>query len=84
MEPLQSIPVLEDESDSIQIFLKNVRVIYPSLLTTATAINLRQKYKLKIPDAIIAAEAINNKMTFITADKEIIRKIREIEVIDPN
>ncbi len=53
-------------------------------MTTATAINLRQKYKLKIPDAIIAAEAINNKMTFITADKEIIRKIREIEVIDPN
>lgn len=35
-----------------------------------TIIEIRKKYKLKLPDAIVAATAITNNATLITNDKE--------------
>ncbi len=42
-------------------------------------IEIRQKYKLKLPDAIIAAKAIVNDATLITHDKGF-KKIQELKV----
>ena len=44
------------------------------------AINLKQKYKLKLADAIIAATAINLKLPFITSDSDF-KAIKELELI---
>jgi predicted nucleic acid-binding protein len=42
--------------------------------------DIRKKYPIKTPDAIIAASAILNDATLVTADKEI-RNIKNLEVI---
>ena len=41
---------------------------------------LKQKYKLKIPDAIIAATAIVNQLPLITSDADF-KSIKELELI---
>ncbi len=45
-----------------------------------TSIELRRKYWLKIPDAIIAATALVNKVPLLTADKQLFG-IWEIDII---
>jgi predicted nucleic acid-binding protein len=46
----------------------------------AQTIKLKQKYSIKLPDAIIAATAILYKIPLITADKGF-EKIKELELI---
>lgn len=41
---------------------------------------LKQKYKIKLPDAIIAATAIHHNLSFITSDADF-KKIKELELI---
>jgi len=45
-------------------------------------INIRQKHKIKLPDAIIAATAIMNKLTLITHDVDDYSFVKDIEIID--
>lgn len=45
-----------------------------------TAISIKQKYIVKIPDAIIAATAINQGLLLLTADKGF-QKIKELPAI---
>ncbi len=44
---------------------------------------VRNKYGLKIPDATIVATAIEKDLVLITADKEILKKVDDIKIIDP-
>jgi predicted nucleic acid-binding protein len=44
------------------------------------AISLRQKYKLKTPDAIVAASALELQIPLLTSDKHF-NKIKELDVI---
>ena len=44
------------------------------------AIDLKQKYKLKLADAIIAATAIHLELPFITSDGDF-KAIKELELI---
>lgn len=48
-------------------------------LIKQSCINLRRKYSLKLPDAIIAATAFAYKIPLLTADKQF-SQIEEIEV----
>ncbi len=45
-----------------------------------TTIDLRRKYKLKTPDAILAASALELKIPLLTTDKDF-NKIKELNVI---
>jgi predicted nucleic acid-binding protein len=47
-----------------------------------TTIELRKKYKIKLPDAIIAATAIVNKFTLISHNIKDFQKITELHFID--
>ena len=47
-----------------------------------TAIQLKQQYKMKVPDALIAATAIEQKIPLLTFDKDFIR-IKEVDLILP-
>lgn len=49
----------------------------------AKTIELRQKHKLKTPDAIIASTAIVNKQTLITRNSKDFDKIQELTVFNP-
>ena len=44
-----------------------------------TIILLRKKYRIKLPDSIIAASAITNNATLVTADKDF-QKIAELNI----
>jgi predicted nucleic acid-binding protein len=47
-------------------------------------IKIRKTYKIKIPDAIIAATALANQLTIITRNTKDFEKIQELEVINPH
>ena len=48
------------------------------------AIELRQKYKIKLPDALIAATAIFYKLVLITRNVSDFQKIENLELINPH
>jgi predicted nucleic acid-binding protein len=60
--------------------LKKCTIIDFSDAIKATTIALKQKYSLKIPDAVIAATAKNFNLPLITTDKDFI-KIKDISVV---
>ena len=47
-------------------------------------IELRKKYKTKLPDAIIAATAIVNNLSLVTRNIDDFKSILELKVIDPH
>jgi len=49
----------------------------------AHTITIRKKYGLKIPDAIIAATAIVNKLTLITRNEKDFVRIYKLDLINP-
>ncbi len=51
-----------------------------SLEIKLKAIQIKQKYKLKLPDAIIAATAICYNLPFLSADSDF-KKIKELHLI---
>lgn len=46
-------------------------------------IEIRKKYKVKLPDAIIAATAIVNNFSIITRNTNDFDKIEQLEIINP-
>lgn len=69
MELLSFSEITEEEENNIKALLNDCEEI--SLLKDVKdkAIELRKKYKTKLPDAIVAASAIVNNLPLITADK---------------
>jgi predicted nucleic acid-binding protein len=69
-----------DEEASIKSFLNDLNILPLSFLIKEQAIDLRKKYQIKTPDSIIAATAIQHKLTLLTADKHF-RKVKELDLI---
>ncbi|WP_414552403.1 type II toxin-antitoxin system VapC family toxin [Anabaena sp. CCY 0017] len=72
------------DSQIFQQFVQRVEVI--NLTTTDTVliekiIEIRQQFRLKLPDAIIAAMASQNSASLVTADQEF-AKVNTIKVIN--
>ncbi len=49
-----------------------------------TTIDLRKKFKIKLPDAIVAATAIAYNLTLITRNTSDFQKISDITCLDPH
>ncbi|MBI9100241.1 MAG: PIN domain-containing protein [Spirochaetaceae bacterium] len=73
----------EEEIFTITRFLKEFKEFTVDEGIVERTIYVRKKYGLKIPDAIIVATAIEKDLTRITADKEILKKVDDIKLIDP-
>ncbi|MCX6197858.1 MAG: type II toxin-antitoxin system VapC family toxin [Bacteroidetes bacterium] len=58
------------EKRKIQSFLDQCIIIDINASLKSTVIELREKYKLKLPDAIVAATAIEYNLPLFTADKQ--------------
>ena len=67
----------------IKTFIQNnLNLIYIDDIIAEKAAFLRRKFKLKTPDAIISATAIENQFEFLTEDKELVKKLeKEIHFI---
>ncbi len=77
---LLSFPNLtKNEENQIKDLLKNFLIIDINSTIKNITIALRKKYKLKLPDSIVVATAIENNAILITEDKKL-KNIKEIEV----
>jgi predicted nucleic acid-binding protein len=80
---IELLGIKEIESKMLDIrqrMISRCHVFYLDNLIRKTTIELKQKYHLKIPDAIIAATAIVNNLTLLTADKDF-KKIKEVNLL---
>ena len=67
---LLSFPgITSSEEQQIRSFIKDCTVLFLTENVKNKTIALRRSYKIKLPDAIIAATAIENNLQLITADK---------------
>ena len=73
----------EDQEFMIRRFLSDLTEFDTDSSIIDRTIYVRKKYGLKIPDAIIVATAIEKYLVLITADKEILKKVDDIEMINP-
>jgi len=72
--------ISQHEIDVIRSLLNDCEIIGLNDTIKEIAISLKQKYSIKIPDAIIAATAKNFGLPLITADKDF-EKIEEVDII---
>lgn len=69
--------------------LKFQQLIYAAVVLgldediAGSTIEIRKQYKTKLPDAIIAATALVNKLIIITRNTKDFEKIKRLEVLNP-
>jgi predicted nucleic acid-binding protein len=69
-------PVLVDFFEAANIFELNSDIVNKT-------IQIRQKQKIKLPDAIIAATALINGLVLVSRNTKDFKSIQGLEVIDP-
>ncbi|MEO0059108.1 MAG: hypothetical protein RLZZ312_755 [Bacteroidota bacterium] len=68
------------QKSNAQKMLNSCFIIEINLQIKKIAIDLKEKYKLKLPDAIIAATAIHLELPFISSDADF-KPIKELDLI---
>jgi tRNA(fMet)-specific endonuclease VapC len=74
----------QDDRQIFEQFLQRVEVLGLGAMDAVLIekiIEIRQQYRLKLPDAVIAAMAIQNSATLVTADREF-AKVTSLTVIN--
>lgn len=72
----EQLQVVKDFIDASKVFGLDEQVILES-------IEIRKNYRLKLPDAIIAATAIVKKLTLLTRNIKDFERIANLNCIDP-
>ena len=80
MELLGYPSITVSESTKIKDFLREIEVIELTLSVKERTIELRQLYNLKLPDAIIAATAMQQNLPLISSDG-IFTRITELHFV---
>lgn len=73
-----------DVPKAIKAFLAATTVIPLDDSIVEQTISLRKKYKIKLPDAIIAATAVINRQILITQNIKDFRNIKGLQLINPH
>jgi predicted nucleic acid-binding protein len=73
----------EDHSKILTNFMADALVLELSELVVDQTIDIRKKYKTKLPDAIIAATALVNGLILISSNRGDFRNISGLRVVDP-
>jgi len=73
----------DEESSLIENFIDDSIILPISDEIVVKTIEIRRKYKTKLPDAIIAATAIIYNCKLITGNENDFRKIEELSFINP-
>ena len=80
IEMLGSFSISKTKKLQLNNILKDCQILEMNTQIKETCIKIKQQYKLKIPDAIIAATAIVYKIPLITSDRDF-EKIKEFDLI---
>lgn len=78
IELLGWVGISAPEADKIKGFIASCTLIELNWEVKQLSIGLKQKIKIKIPDAIVAASALHLNIPLITADKD----FKKVEGID--
>jgi len=70
MEALGKYNISTLEKQIIGGFLNRCHIIEMNSRIKSLAIEIKQQTRIKLPDAIVAATAIENKLLLVTADKD--------------
>ena len=70
-------------SQNMEDFIALAEIIEVNKAIIDQTIKLRKSYKIKLPDAIIAATSIANNLTLISHNLKDFERIKELKVIDP-
>ena len=79
LELLSFPDITECESQCIESFLENCTIVPLEDNVQKSTIEIRRKYRIKLPDTIVAATAIALNYPLVTADKGF-RKIEELDL----
>jgi len=80
MELLGVFSISKNQKAAMKKILNQCYIFDCSSEIKELAIQLKQKYKIKLPDAIIAATAIVKQLPFVTADADF-KVIKELDLI---
>ncbi len=80
IELLGAFSISKTKKSQLSDILIDCQILEMNNQIKETCIKIRQQYKLKIPDAIIASTAFVNKIPLITSDRDF-EKIKEIDLI---
>lgn len=83
IEVLSYDPDKDDEYPVLVDFFNTANIFELTGNIVNKTIQVRQKQKIKLPDAIIAATALINGLTLISRNTKDFKNIKELEVIDP-
>lgn len=75
--------ISESEKNQLEKFVKITKVHDVNSFIINDTIEIRQNYKIKLPDAIIAATAIVNNCMLITRNEEDFKNISYLQVLNP-
>jgi len=76
MELLSFPSLVSDEEKAINQFLSAVTVLMMDQTVEQVTINYRRKQGGKLPDAIIAATALNHQLELLTLDKKMAQQVK--------
>lgn len=71
-----------EEADAMHVIQSSSVILINSIIIEETIL-LRKKHSIKLPDAIIAATALVNDLTIITANEKDFLKIQGLDIINP-
>lgn len=74
MELLGFPDITDAEEDTIKTFLSLIEVLQITAEIEECAITLRRQTRMKLPDCIVAATAIENGCVLVTNDKDLAKK----------
>ena len=77
-------PPNPDDLKIYQFFVSSSTVIGVDDNIIKETIKIRKSFKLKLPDALIAATAITNNMTLIADNDKDFKKVPELKYINPS
>lgn len=82
---LLSFPeIKENEIMAIKIAVANLNVIYIDDVIIEKSVSIRQKYSVKLPDAIISATALSIDAVLVTADKQLLKAAEQMGIETKN
>ena len=83
IELLGFTPQVGQEQPLIENFVHNCTLFYLTDEIVEKTIALRKQYRLKTPDAIIAATAIVNNMTLVSRNDKDFQQIKHLKYTNP-
>jgi len=82
LELLSYPDISKTEIDTIQKFIDGIDIIDINRAIKERTIELRRKYKLRLPDAIVCATALYLESPLVTNDKEL-KRVSELKIVTP-